>query len=87
MKSPMNQFASRHQVELETQGWTLVPDIVTPALVDELNAALVPSLARRDAIRIRNGLMDNCNGTAHHVLADALATSICSRISKNSTRC
>ncbi|MEB2604807.1 phytanoyl-CoA dioxygenase family protein [Burkholderia cenocepacia] len=67
----MNQFASRHQVELETQGWTLVPDIVPPALVDELNAALVPSLARRDAIRIRNGLMDNCNGTAHHVLADA----------------
>ena len=71
MKSSMSTLVNRHQVELETQGWTLVPDVIAPVLIDTLNDALAPSLERGDAIRLRNGVMENCGGTAHHVLADA----------------
>ncbi|WP_207004601.1 phytanoyl-CoA dioxygenase family protein [Trinickia mobilis] len=67
----MSTLADRHQTEIETQGWTLVPDVIATVLVDTLNDALIPSLELRDAIRVRNGVMENCGGTAHHVLADA----------------
>ncbi|MEK7317920.1 MAG: phytanoyl-CoA dioxygenase family protein [Pseudomonadota bacterium] len=66
----MNTNLARHEAELESQGWTVVPRLIHEELVGALNHALVPSLDKRDAIRTANGLMENCQGTAHHVLSD-----------------
>jgi hypothetical protein len=66
----MSTLPTHHETELTSQGWTVVPDLFPSDLIDALNNALVPSLARRDKIRLSNGVMENCGGTAHHVLAD-----------------
>jgi hypothetical protein len=78
----MSLLAPRHQTEMETQGWTLVPDVVDQVLVGTLNAALVPSLEARDAIRIRNGVMEEPRTMCSSMRR---ATSNCSRISQSST--
>lgn len=66
----MNALLSQHQTELASQGWTVVPALIKGDLIDRLNHALIPSLALRNEIRRRNGVLDNNEGTAHHVLAD-----------------
>ncbi|MFM0740386.1 phytanoyl-CoA dioxygenase family protein [Paraburkholderia xenovorans] len=67
----MNTLLTHHENELATQGWTVVPNLIESELIDTLNDALVPSLALRDRIRVSNGVMENCEGTSHHLLADA----------------
>jgi len=66
----MSTFLTQHQTELASQGWTVVPALITENLIDRLNHALIPSLAGRNEIRRRNGVLDNNEGTAHHVLVD-----------------
>ncbi|MGF6752785.1 phytanoyl-CoA dioxygenase family protein [Paraburkholderia sp. GAS42] len=61
---------SEHQAALVTNGWTVVSRLMDPDLVKRLNAALIPSLALRDAIRQRNEVADNTDGTLHHLLMD-----------------
>ncbi len=55
----MSTLPAQHEEELESHGWTVVPDLIGTGLVDAVNAALVPSIALRDAIRQRNGVMEN----------------------------
>lgn len=66
----MNTSVKQHQAELETKGWTIVPDVVSPPLTATLAAALAPSLALRDGIRERNGVAHGTDGTLHHLLMD-----------------
>lgn len=56
---------------LTSEGWAVIPAVIDGTLIDELTAALIPSLARRDAIRQRNGVSENTDGTLHHLLMDA----------------
>ncbi|MPV69915.1 hypothetical protein GD429_29800 [Burkholderia sp. BE17] len=51
-------------------GWTVIPHAFDTALTDMLCRALGPSLALRDAIRLRNGVATDASGTLHHLLAD-----------------
>lgn len=60
----------RHQSALREDGWTVVPNVIAPDLLDAAAAALMPALARRDAIRIRNDVAENSAGTTHHLLMD-----------------
>src|SRR5258708_3219316 len=67
----MSILLKQHETDLASRGWTVIADLVTAELVDALNEALIPSLARRDEIRLGNNVMQDCGGTAHHVLADS----------------
>ena len=62
--------ATLHEVALETEGWTVVPEFIDHATADLLVAALEPSLALRDAIRQRNNVAENSDGTLHRLLMD-----------------
>lgn len=66
----MTHSLAHHHSELDNQGWTILPAMLAPALVDALNAQLPHSLTLRDTIRQRNGVMANNDGTLHHLLAD-----------------
>jgi len=66
----MNTIDARHYTELATTGWTVIPHLIGGELIDSLIKALGPSLALRDDIRRRNGVLDNSAGTLHHLLMD-----------------
>jgi hypothetical protein len=67
----MNTIDAQHDIALATAGWTVVPRLVRTDLIDSLVEALTPSLALRDQIRQRNGVLENSAGTLHHLLMDA----------------
>ncbi|MCC8402164.1 phytanoyl-CoA dioxygenase family protein [Paraburkholderia sp. MMS20-SJTN17] len=48
----------------------MLPRLIRSELIDSLVKALGPSLALRDAIRRRNGVLENSAGTLHHLLMD-----------------
>ncbi|WP_429583913.1 phytanoyl-CoA dioxygenase family protein [Paraburkholderia youngii] len=48
----------------------MIPRVIRGELIDSLVKALAPSLALRDDIRRRNGVLDNSAGTLHHLLMD-----------------
>jgi hypothetical protein len=62
---------AEHEARLAQDGWTVLPRFLESDLLDSLNAALVPSLELRDAIRQRNNVSENSDGTLHHLLTDA----------------
>lgn len=62
---------AQYEAALASEGWTVVPRFLDVDLLDTINAALVPSLALRDAIRQRNNVSENTDGTLHHLLMDA----------------
>ncbi|MGF6480929.1 hypothetical protein QFZ91_003092 [Paraburkholderia sp. JPY419] len=66
----MNTIDARHHTALATAGWTVIPRVIRGELIDSLVKALAPSLALRDDIRRRNGVLDNSAGTLHHLLMD-----------------
>lgn len=66
----MPPIDNRHEAELACAGWTVIPHAFDTALTDMLCRALGPSLALRDAIRLRNGVATDASGTLHHLLAD-----------------
>ena len=66
----MPPIDNRHEAELACAGWTVIPHAFDTALTDMLCSALGPSLALRDAIRLRNGVATDASGTLHHLLAD-----------------
>ncbi|MFM0227079.1 phytanoyl-CoA dioxygenase family protein [Paraburkholderia dipogonis] len=66
----MNTTDARHHTELATAGWTVLPGLIHAELLDSLVKALGPSLALRDQIRQRNGVLENSAGTLHHLLMD-----------------
>ncbi|TDY24717.1 phytanoyl-CoA dioxygenase PhyH [Paraburkholderia sp. BL6665CI2N2] len=66
----MNTIDARHHTELATAGWTVLPGLIHTELLDSLVKALGPSLALRDQIRRRNGVLENSAGTLHHLLMD-----------------
>ncbi|WP_227791788.1 phytanoyl-CoA dioxygenase family protein [Burkholderia sp. BE17] len=66
----MTPIDNRHEAELACAGWTVIPHAFDTALTDMLCRALGPSLALRDAIRLRNGVATDASGTLHHLLAD-----------------
>src|SRR5574343_42109 len=55
---------------LATDGWTILPERLPTELVDTIVAQLPAALAKRDAIRQRNGQTENTDGTIHHFLTD-----------------
>jgi ectoine hydroxylase-related dioxygenase (phytanoyl-CoA dioxygenase family) len=67
----MNTFDARHDTALATAGWTVIPQLIRTDLIDSLVDALAPSLALRNEIRQRNGVLDNSAGTLHHLLMDS----------------
>jgi ectoine hydroxylase-related dioxygenase (phytanoyl-CoA dioxygenase family) len=67
----MKAVDSRHETELATAGWTVIPELISTELADSLAAALAPSLVLRDEIRRRNGVLENAAGTLHHLLMDS----------------
>lgn len=67
----MNTFDDRHDTALATAGWTVIPQLIRTDLIDSLIDALAPSLALRNEIRQRNGVLDNSAGTLHHLLMDS----------------
>jgi ectoine hydroxylase-related dioxygenase (phytanoyl-CoA dioxygenase family) len=66
----METIVKRHEAELATQGWTVVPGVIDADLTAALAEALAPSLALRNQIRQRNGVAQNTDGTLHHLLMD-----------------
>ncbi|MFM0295461.1 MULTISPECIES: phytanoyl-CoA dioxygenase family protein [Paraburkholderia] len=66
----MNTIDAHHHTALATAGWTVLPRLIRSELLDSLVQALGPSLALRDAIRRRNGVLENSAGTLHHLLMD-----------------
>lgn len=61
---------AQHHTALATAGWTVLPRLIGSELLDSLVGALAPSLALRDEIRRRNGVLENSAGTLHHLLMD-----------------
>lgn len=70
MKPPTGTLADRRQTEVETQGRTLVPDVIDTVLADMLNDALISFLDLRDAIRVLNGATENRDRTTQPVHCD-----------------
>jgi hypothetical protein len=66
----MNTIDDQHHTALATAGWTVLPGLIRRELLDSLVKALGPSLALRDQIRRRNGVLENSAGTLHHLLMD-----------------
>ncbi|WP_168795577.1 phytanoyl-CoA dioxygenase family protein [Paraburkholderia aromaticivorans] len=66
----MNTIDAQHHTALATAGWTVLPGLIRSELLDSLVEALGPSLALRDEIRRRNGVLENSAGTLHHLLMD-----------------
>jgi hypothetical protein len=66
----MNTIDAQHHAALATAGWTVLPGLIRRELLDSLVKALGPSLALRDEIRRRNGVLENSAGTLHHLLMD-----------------
>ncbi|MFM0628424.1 phytanoyl-CoA dioxygenase family protein [Paraburkholderia xenovorans] len=66
----MNTIDAQHHTALATAGWTVLPGLIRRELLDSLVKALGPSLALRDQIRRRNGVLENSAGTLHHLLMD-----------------
>ncbi|CAB3713444.1 phytanoyl-CoA dioxygenase family protein [Paraburkholderia rhynchosiae] len=66
----MNTTDAQHDIELATAGWTIIPRLIAITLIDSLIGALPSSLALRDEIRQRNGVLENSAGTLHHLLMD-----------------
>lgn len=66
----MDSTLHPHQHALASDGWTILPTQLPAELIDTLIGQLPAALARRDAIRQRNGLTDNTDGTIHHFLTD-----------------
>lgn len=57
--------------DMEGRGWTIISSFFDETTLTEICNALGPSLELRNAIRRRNGVIDNTDGTLHHLLADA----------------
>jgi hypothetical protein len=55
---------------LQSAGWLVAPAAIPDGLRATLAVQLGPALARREAIRARNGVEGNNDGTLHHLLAD-----------------
>ncbi|MDY6945384.1 MAG: phytanoyl-CoA dioxygenase family protein [Pseudomonadota bacterium] len=55
---------------LQTRGWCIVPSFIGEGLIESVRAQLEPALQLRDAVRRRNRVEGNNDGTLHHLLAD-----------------
>lgn len=65
-RMPREEFDAR----MNAAGWCLFEDVVDESLVEALIEDLERSYAIRRSIQVRNGVDENTEGTAHHLLAD-----------------
>lgn len=68
----MTDISSGQQLlhQLETSGWTIIPNVVAAELSDALSFELERALTLRQNIRCRNKVDGSNDGTLHHLLAD-----------------
>ncbi len=68
--TPGNVSVEEFDAQMKATGWFLFADVVEKSLVKELIVDLEQAYEIRRAIQIKNGVDQNTEGTAHHLLAD-----------------